>query len=212
VRAESPTGEPPRPRGRPRSIECHRSILCATNELLEELGYGEMTMEAIAARAGVAKQTLYKWWPSKAKLTMEAYVARIAHRIPMPDTGSFATDLERFLVTVCDVFSQGNMSRTFAGIIADAQRDPDLARELRDNFIAPRRRALTAVIVRGQRRGEVPEETRIEELLDLIYGPVWYRLLLRNAPLDARFARTLTAHTLASLAPRTSPATKKRRR
>jgi AcrR family transcriptional regulator len=189
----------PKPRGRPRSVECHKAILCATNDLLEELGYGDVTMEAIAARAGVAKQTLYNWWSSKAKLTMEAYVARIDRRIPVPDTGAFATDLAGFLGTVCEVFSQGSTGRTFGGIIADAQRDAELGREFRDNFISRRRRALAAMIARGQERGEVPGELDVEVLLDMIYGPIWYRLLLRNAPLDERFARALTAHTLASV-------------
>ncbi len=188
----------PKPRGRPRSATCHLSILSATNELLEERSYGDVSMEAIAARAGVAKQTLYNWWHSKAELTMEAFVTGIERQSPAPDTGSFESDLVSYLVSLSRVFSRGNMAPTFAGLIAEIQRDPELARQFRDSFISPRRRGAAELVRRGIRRGEVREDIDVEELLDMMYGPLWYRLLLRNAPLDEHFARSIAAYLLAS--------------
>ena len=190
-----------RPRGRPRSSTCHRAILAATSELLESRRYADVTMEGIAQRAGVAKQTLYKWWPSKAKLAMEAYSARTRRTIRLPDTGSFDEDLRTWLSRICRFLSRSNTGVTLAGLIAESQSDPELAEELRRTFVASRS-ALTAVLIeRGIERGEVRADIDIPTTIDLLHGPMWYRLLLRHAPLDEAFACEIAARLLPGLAP-----------
>lgn len=190
-----------RPRGRPRSIACHQAILRATMELLTESSYGEVTMEGIAARAGVSKQTLYNWWPSKARLAMEAYAATAATRIPESDTGSTQEDLQRLLCFTCQVLRRGESSlgATLAGLIAAAQSDDELGCELRETLIAARRRVATRILQRGMERGEVDPELDLPLVLDLLYGPIWYRLLLRNAPLNRAFAHEIVAHLMPRL-------------
>lgn len=190
-----------RPRGRPRSVTCHQAILRATMELLSEFRYAEVTMEGIAARAGVSKQTLYNWWPSKARLVMEAYAATAATRIPEPDTGSTEEDLRRLLCSTCQALGRGESSlgQTLAGLIAEAQSDSELGRELRETLIAVRRRIATRILQRGMERGEIDPKLQLPLALDLLYGPIWYRLLLRNAPLNRAFAHEIIAHLMPRL-------------
>lgn len=190
---------PARPRGRPRSTACHDAILAATNELLESQRYADVTIEGIAQRAGVAKQTLYKWWPSKAKLAMEAYAMRTRRAVRLPTTGSVEGDLVAWLTRTCKNLSRGNNGVTIAGLIAEAQSDSDLAKELRDTFIHSRRTLTAGLLERGIHSGELRAEIDIPTTLDLLFGPIWYRLLLRNAPLDAAFARSIVTHLLPSL-------------
>jgi AcrR family transcriptional regulator len=170
-------------------------------ELLTESSYGEVTMEGIAARAGVSKQTLYNWWPSKARLAMEAYAATAATRIPESDTGSTQEDLQRLLCFTCQVLGRGESSlgATLAGLIAAAQSDDELGCELRETLIAARRRVATRILQRGMERGEVDPELDLPLVLDLLYGPIWYRLLLRNAPLNRAFAHEIVAHLMPRL-------------
>ncbi|MFO0675212.1 MAG: TetR/AcrR family transcriptional regulator [Polyangiaceae bacterium] len=182
---------PKRGRGRPRSHECHSAILAATVELLDERKYTGVTMESVAERASVSKQTVYKWWPSKARLVMEASLARADQDIPDVDSGSVVKDLERFLLATCRLLSERLTGPTVAGLIAEAQSDPEVARELRDTFIAGRRAKCARIVERGIARGELRKGIDIPFVLDLFYGPIWYRLLLKNGPLDARFARAI---------------------
>ncbi len=191
--------EPTRPRGRPRSTLCHHAILRATKELLGERRYSDVTMEGIAERAGVAKQTLYKWWPSKARLAMEAWTALANSKIRTPETGQASSDLLQLARDTCRVLSRTNIGQTVAGLIAEAQSDPELAVEFRETYIGARRRVAAGVLEAGIARGELRPDIDVQEVLDLMYGPIWYRLLLRNAPLDDRFARSLVAHLLPSL-------------
>jgi AcrR family transcriptional regulator len=196
--------EAARPRGRPRSVACHQAILRATMELLREFRYADVTMEGIAARAGVCKQTLYNWWPSKARLAMESYLASAATRIPAPDTGSTEEDLRRLLSATCQALGRDELSlgELLAGLIADAQSDPELERELRETLVATRRSVAATILNRGMQRGELDPNLDLQLVLDLLYGPIWYRLLLRNAPLNRAFAHELVAHLMPRLARR----------
>jgi AcrR family transcriptional regulator len=184
----SPNPECDKKRGRPRSERCHNAILDATAELLEERRYRDVSIEAIAERAGVGKQTIYKWWSSKATLAMEAYALRVMERIPPPDTGTIEGDLNYIMIRSCQLLGQSHMGSTIAGLMADAQSDPVLLSEFRGVFIASRREMVTGVLRRAILRGEIREDLDIPFLLDLLYGPMWYRMLLQRAPLDEAFA------------------------
>jgi AcrR family transcriptional regulator len=189
-----------KPRGRPRSAECTAAILRATAAILrataailDEHSYAEVSIEEIASRAGVSKQTIYKWWPSKAKRAMEACAARAADSYPIPDTGSVEGDLLALLLEVFAMLRRGNSRATWASLIAASQSDPGLAKEFRETYVAARRRIGATLLERGVARGELPGDTDVEMALDLLYGPIWYRMLLKNGPLDERFARFIVS-------------------
>ncbi len=189
-----------RPRGRPRSERCRLAIRGAVAELLEELPYTEISIEAIAARAGVSKQTIYRWWSGKAQLAMEAYAELMATRVRADDTGDLGDDLRGLLRRSFVVLRAPRRAATFAGLVAAAQHDPSLATEFRETYIGVRRRVIAAVLTRAIARGQLPPTTPIPVAIDLLYGPIWYRLLLRNAPLDAAFADELVFRFLAAFA------------
>lgn len=186
-------------RGRPRSKECHQAILQATADLLEERRYADVSIEGIAERAGVVKATIYKWWTCKALLAMEAYADRMSERIPAPDTGSVERDMRLMLRRTCRVLSQPSVGTTVAGIIAEAQSDPKLADPFRVTFIGARRERMATIVKRGVERGELRPDVDIVATLDQLYGPLWYRLLLRHAPLSQGFADALVAGLLPGL-------------
>ena len=177
---------------RRRNPEVHRAILAATVELLERLGYRALTIEGIAARAGVGKQTIYRWWSNKAALVMEAFIAAGEERVPPPDTGNVVGDLEAILIPV---FAQNaDFARGTAlankGMMAEAQLDPAFRRAYLDvhrSWWGP----LVATIERGKRRGELRADVDAQALVDLMLGASWYRVLLEHGPLDEGFARLI---------------------
>lgn len=187
-----------RPRGRPRSRSAHRAVLEAALALVEREGYGAVTMERLAAQAGVGKQTLYRWWPSKAAVVLEAYLREVERRQPpaLPAQGAGA-DLR---LAVKRTVAAARSARTvLPGLIADAQRDSAFALVFRTGFIAPRRRKLARLIQRAQPR-PAPEQSISPELVaDMIHGAIWYRLLAGHAPLDQRFADALATAALGAL-------------
>lgn len=191
--------DPPRGPGRPRSQQCRSSALEAAADLLEELPYPQVTIEGIAERGGVSKQTIYKWWRSRAALCMEAYTERTRHKFTDPAEGPVREQLTQILTETCRVLSQGNNAAIVAGLIGEAQADAELAAEMRDVFIASRRQAVKATLARGIEDGELRADLEVSLTIDLLYGPVWYRLLLRHAPLDDAFGKTVVDHLWPSL-------------
>jgi AcrR family transcriptional regulator len=193
-----------RRRGRPRSTSCHHAAVRATTQLLSERAYGEVTMEAIAQRAGVSKQTLYKWWPSKSKLVIEAYATRLAQTIPIHDTGDVREDLTVLMCDAARAFRRSELGGVMAGLISSAQADEELAGEFREAVVLVRRRKIAGAIESGIARGQLPAGTDAEILMDLLFGALWYRLLMRHAPITEAFARSLVAHTLGGAEARSS--------
>lgn len=207
----------PRPPGRPRSVACQKAILRATSDLLDEVRYADVTMESIARRAGVAKQTLYKWWPSRARLVMEAYREKVGSAIPIADTGDLDRDLERLMLETTRALREASrdgrtgLGSVFAGLIADAQGDAELLDEFRKSYFDLRRASVAKLLVGAKARGELPAKTDVECTLDLLYGPIWLRLLVRHGPLDAKLAKDVVANVLRGLRAPAGAARAKRR-
>lgn len=176
--------------GRPRSVATHAAILTAVAELLAEGGYPAVSIEAVAARAGVGKQTIYRWWPGKPELVLE-HLTGVAATLPLPDTGGLAADLRIYLGATCFGWTTGGTGPVVAALMAEAQADASFGARFYRDLIAGRRAALRSLLGRGQARGELAQERDLDLLLDLIYGPLWYRLLLRHAPLDDAFIEQL---------------------
>jgi AcrR family transcriptional regulator len=175
---------------RRRSNQTHQAILQATREVLSQGGYRDMTIEAIAARARVGKKTIYRWWPSKAPVALEALTTSSETHVPFPDTGSLGGDLlAYFEQAFADL--QGKSGTVLSGLAAEAQLDSEFAHEFQRVFIVPMKAGLVALLQRGLQRGELAPDTNLDVLADLIYGVKWYRFLLYPAPLDDAFAREI---------------------
>jgi AcrR family transcriptional regulator len=170
-------------KGRPRSEKAKEAILASTLRLLERRPLRRISVETIAGEACVGKATIYKWWPSKAQLALEAFLASANLNVTIPDTGSAKRDfveqvrsLIRFFLT-----KQGGIFRQF---LAESQSDPLFADAFRKLFLSPRREAVKAILRRGVARREIRGDLDTELVLDLIYGPLVYRLMAGHAPLD----------------------------
>ena len=166
--------------------------MSATVKLLEAKGYKDLTIEGIAAEAGVGKQTIYRWWGSKAELVMEAYMAVSDVRVPEPDTGTLRSDLEAVLLPVFELSKDYTQGTALANktLMAEAQLDEHFLityRELHKYWWTPLRR----VLARAKERGELARNANAEALIDVMLGAAWYRMLLEHAPLDEAFAATL---------------------
>jgi AcrR family transcriptional regulator len=175
---------------RPRSEEVRQAVLAAAEELLDERGFGGLTMEGIARRAGVSKQTVYRWWPGTAEVVLEAANERATALVPDPDSGSLEQDVRTFVRRSVAGLHRVN-ARTAAGLMAQAQLDDEFAESFRTGFLARRRAALREILVRGRERGEVAAGVDLDFVVDLMFGALWYRVLAAHAPLSRRFADEL---------------------
>jgi AcrR family transcriptional regulator len=189
-------------RGRRRSERSHEAILAATQQLLVERSYPDLTIEGIAARAGVGKQTIYRWWPSKAALVLEAYLAG-QDAVPLPaERETVREDVRALLGWLIAVLAQPIGGHVVAGLVGDLQHDADLAAGFHRDVVPARREAMLAALERARTRGEIRADTDLELAVDALHGAVFYRLLLSGEPLDVDFADRLAEQTLAGLAAR----------
>jgi AcrR family transcriptional regulator len=192
-----------RGRGRPRSERAQKAILAAAIELLLEHGLHAMSMDAVAERAGVSKATIYRWWPSKELLALDALATEWQVTAPdaTRDTGSLRGDLLARLRPWLRQLRDKPYGRVVAGLVATAQADAEFAELYLERFVRPRREAMRPVLLRAVERGEIPTNTDLEIALDLIYGPIYHRMLHGHAPLDERFARNVVDTIIAGIAP-----------
>jgi AcrR family transcriptional regulator len=186
--------------GRPRSEATRLAILNATADLMLESGFSGTTIEAIAARARVSKVTIYKWWPSRGAVAIDAYFHRFRETSIYPDTGDVARDITTQVLSVVETF-RGRAGYVMAELLGHAQSDPALAEMLRVRWLQPRREAATVVLQRGIDRGEIRKDVSLPVLMDELYGPVYYRLIARHEPLSDEFAHELVANTLRGVRP-----------
>lgn len=187
-------------RGRPRSEETRRAILRAALELCERDGYQDLTIKAIADAAGAGRQTVYRWWPDKASVLMEALAGLAedpALRVPAESTDVLA-EVEG-LLTVTYELTRKLTGQALVGLMADAQRDPALSERLQSTVIGPRRAALRTLLRRGVDSGQFAGAVPLDLVVDFAFGAMWYRLLSRHAPVDGALAREVTAGIAAML-------------
>jgi AcrR family transcriptional regulator len=183
-------------RGRPRSEATRRAILAAAIAELEECGYAALTIERIAARAHAGKQTVYRWWASKADVVLEAMLDRAASTIQPTQQGDLESDLKAFLLAT---FRQRGQRPVLTGLMSEALRDPAFHDAFRDRFLFARRAALREIFESAAVRRELAADVDVELLLDIAFGVSWYRLMLEHAELDDRLAVEL-AHIIARAA------------
>ena len=184
--------------GRPRSERAHRAILQAANDLLESEGFAALTVEAIAERAGVSKATIYRWWPNRAAVVMDGFLSIVSSEVPFPHTGHAREDIRIHMRRLAEAF-RGKIGRTVAALIAEGQSDPELAEALRSRWLSVRRKEAREILELGIERGELREDIDQEVAVDVLYGPIYYRMLVGHAPLDDDFADALADHVFAGL-------------
>ncbi|MFI6316640.1 TetR/AcrR family transcriptional regulator [Nonomuraea sp. NPDC050556] len=164
------------------------AILQAALDLCAERSYAAVTMEAIATRARVGKPTLYRWWPSKGTLILEAVTEQMGEPYFMiPDTGDLAADIRTWMHTVTTIFTDEQLRGIVAGVIGSAQHDPDLAAILHAQVHVSLSERNRERIRAGQERGQLVglDPYLIE---DMLIAPLWYRLLITGRPIDAAYA------------------------
>ena len=189
-----------RPPGRPRSEQARLAILRSTLKLLGENGFSDLTIEAVAAHAGVGKATVYRWWPNKAALIADAFAGSTSRKLHFPDTGSVYTDMSRQMRQVAKIF-RSRRGRIVSAMLGGGQSDRDLIAAFRERFLWPRRREAYATLRRGIQRGELRKDLDMDLLLDSLYGPIYMRFLIRHDKLTADFVDRLCRLVLAGARP-----------
>jgi AcrR family transcriptional regulator len=177
------TDQPVRP-GRKRSEESRRAILAAAIELTAESGYAALTIEGIAARSGAGKQTIYRWWRSKADVLLDALALKADLHIPVPDEGSYEEDLRAFLAATFVLGSRAKVMGPLRALMAEAQIDAEFGERFREEFMRQRRAALGVLVERARDRGELPDGVPPELVVDVVFGTLWYRILAAHRPVD----------------------------
>ncbi|SDE01136.1 TetR/AcrR family transcriptional regulator [Sporomusa acidovorans] len=177
-------------KGRPRNAATEKAILEASYDLLLEQGFGNVTVEKIAERARVSKATIYKWWPNKAAVVMDGFLSAAMSRLPVPDTGSVMEDIAIQVSNLAN-FLLSREGKVITELIAEGQFDLKLAEEYRLRYFNPRRLDSRRILERGVQRGELNKDLDLELCIDLIYGPLFYRLLVTGESIDEAFIRVL---------------------
>ncbi|MGB6686815.1 MAG: TetR/AcrR family transcriptional regulator [Terracidiphilus sp.] len=177
--------------------------MAATLQLLTEKPLRDISMEEIAREAGVGKATIYKWWPSKAYVALDAFFRKTNRMVPTHDTGSTKRDIQQQLRSAM-VFYRSPAGRILGQFVAEAQSDKEFASLFRERFLKPRREATGVVFDRGVKRGEIDQNLDRELVLDLIYGPAVYRMMVGHAPLDRKVADRIVSTLFGGLDNRSS--------
>jgi len=191
-----------RGRGRPRDQDARRRILRAALDLMKQTAFAQVTAEAIAERAGTGKATIYRWWPNKAAVVIEAFREAIIPELPLRDTGSLRDDLTAQVRNFARVLSGpgGRMLRSF---VVAARSDPEVAAAFRSIWSDPRRTEAKQMLRRKQAAGQLREDADLDLVLDSLYGPLYYRFLVKNEPPSQKYAEALAELVIRGLAVKT---------
>src|SRR5208283_2609640 len=169
--------------GRPRSEHARQAILSSTLSRLQHTGFSELTIEAIAADAGVSKATVYRWWPNKGALVVDAFASSAEHELHFPDTGSVYRDMSLQMNQFLGIL-RTRRGRIVAALLGAGQSDPELLEAFRERFLRPRRQGAYRTLRRGIERGELPENLDLDLVLDILYGAIYMRFLIRHDELS----------------------------
>ncbi|MFG1943579.1 TetR/AcrR family transcriptional regulator [Nonomuraea sp. NPDC048826] len=188
-----------------RSEASRRAILTAAFELAGEVGYAKLSVEGIAARAGVGKQTIYRWWPSKGAVLFDAFLSLSQGQDGqegLPDTGDLEADLKVVLRATVDEFADPRYDRPLRALTIEIMNDPELAALYAERLDGPMKELKKARLRAAQQAGHLPEDLDLDVAVDLIWGPLLSRWLHRSGPLTHAYADTLVETALHGLLPR----------
>lgn len=193
--------------GRPRSEASRRAILDAAAQLTQELGYAGLTVEGIASRAGVGKQTVYRWWSTRADVLLEAALSGPDFELRVSDHGSFAEDLRALLSSCREILGDSDRAEIVRGLVAEAQVDHAFGERLRSAFAERGSTALREIAARAYGRGRLPSHVDPDLIADIVFGTLWFRVLLVERPFDEQLVDQLVALLTGSCEPAPRPLT-----
>jgi AcrR family transcriptional regulator len=183
-----------------RNERSRQAILTATADLLGEVGYTKLAVEAIAARAGVGKQTIYRWWPGKGAVVLDAYLVLVGadQDLALPDSGDLEADLRKVLGFMVDSLADPVFEQRYRALLTAIQDNPELAAALLDRLLKPWLEATKERLRAAQQAGQIGD-VDLEVAAELLYGPIYYRWLLRTAPISRQYLDAVVAMTLRAL-------------
>lgn len=177
--------------GRPRSDASRHAILKAAYQILRESGFAGFTVEGVAARAGAGKATIYRWWQTKGRLAIEAFLLAVAPQLDAaPETGNALADLRAHVHKAATIY-RGRAGQLLRELIALGQEDAETSRVLRTDFVAPRYGKAIGLLERAKAAGELAPGVDIEVLADALWGPIFHRLLVSRMPIDRAYVERL---------------------
>ena len=188
-----------------RNKRSRQAILVAATELLGEVGYTKLTVEAIAARAGVGKQTIYRWWPDKGAVVLDAYFSLVQadEGITFPKSDNLEADLRFVLRSTVDSLADPAFERRYRALLTAIQDNHTLAMALLERLLKPWLEATKERLRAAQGAGQIGDNIELDVAVELFYGPVYYRWLLRTGPISRGYADTVVTIAMRAF---TSPA------
>lgn len=188
-----------------RSERSRQAILTATRDLLASVAYSELTVEAIAARAGVGKQTIYRWWGGRGAVVLDA-LAATGEPAPLPDTGDLRADLTLVMRATVAEFADPRLSATTRALTIETLGDDRLAAEMRSRILRPQLDTVRERLRSGQRAGQVRADADLDQAVESLFGPIYYRWTLGLGPLTDAYADGVVTTVLAAISPSPSAA------
>lgn len=181
--------------GRPRSEETKKLILSTAYQMLLEIGFKAVTVDGIALKSGVSKATIYKWWPNKAAVVLDGFFDASEMLLQIPDTGSAKEDI--FIqVNNLAAFFTSSKGKIVTELIAEGQFDSNIASEYQKRYFQPRRLITRQILERGIQRNQVKKDIDIQLLIDIIYAPIFYRLMITGDKIDKGYIDMVLEQTL----------------
>ncbi|MFB4305252.1 TetR/AcrR family transcriptional regulator [Actinomadura sp. GTD37] len=195
--------QPKKPNPARRSERSRRAVLDAARELVSELGYAKVSIEAIAARAGVGKQTIYRWWPSKGAVIFDSFLelSRGEEGVRLPDTGDLEADLRAVMRATAAEFADPAFEAPIRALNMEIIADPALAAQYREKLAGPVDEAKKERLRAAQRAGQLAPDADLDLVLEVLYAPLYQRWLHRSGPLTPQYADALVKTTLRAFAP-----------
>jgi AcrR family transcriptional regulator len=172
--------------GRPRSEKVRKAVIRSTLKLLERVGFNELNIEAVAARAGVGKATIYRWWPTKADLVIAAFAFAVEQELRFPTAGSVLEAIHQQMKRWIVIY-RSPLGQIVTTVIGAGQSDPEILHAFRAHWVEPRRVEARALLCNAQKNKEIRADLDPDMVLDLFYGPLYLRLLLKHEPLTEDF-------------------------
>ena len=189
----------PRP-GRPRSTDVDQAVMSAALDLVSDGGFRSVSIEAIAAKAEVAKTTIYRRWPNRAAVVMDAFIARVGAQTLFDPDDPFVDGVRRQMRTMAKAF-RGEDGALVRALLAESQFDAELGKAFRERWTLPRREMALAHFRAGVESGAIRRDAELETAIDLLYAPMYYRLQMETGPLSNAYVDSLFDHVMQGLRP-----------
>ena len=176
--------------GRPRSEKARKAVIRSTLALLKRTGFHELSVEAVAAHAGVGKATVYRWWANKGELVIDAFVSAVEKELRLPSAGPVLQSIHVQMRRWAAIF-RSPLGQIVAAVIGAGQSEPEILEAFRSHWVEPRRVEARRLLGQAITNGEIRADLDPDTILDLLYGPLYIRLLLKHAPLNKQFVDTV---------------------